>query len=162
MRCCFALISVWPSQTLSYSDYKNAILFFSILFSFAIGSFGQDKPEEITAGVQEQQAGRCGRPIKDRDPAKLDVPPGIVMGKPIKLVKPKYPKAARKQKISGQVSVHLLIDVDGIVVCAEAIDGPPELHDVSETAGLKTRYTPTTLWGQPIKVSSIITYNFVR
>lgn len=141
---------------------KNTILFFSILFSLAIGALGQDKPEETTADVQKQEAGRCGRPVKDGDPTKLDARPGLIMGSPIKLVKPKYPKAARKQKISGQVSVHLLIDVDGMVVCAEAIDGPPELHDVSEAAGLKTRYTPTTLWGQPIKVSGIITYNFVR
>lgn len=141
---------------------KNTILFFSILFLLTIGSFGQDKPEEITSGVQEQQVGRCGRPVKDRDPTKLDVRPGLIMGSPIKLVNPKYPKAARKQKISGQVTVYLTIDVDGVVVCAEAINGPPELYDVSEAAGLTTRFTPTTLWGQPIKVSGMITYNFVR
>lgn len=87
---------------------------------------------------------------------------GIINGKAIKLPKPDYPKELRKKKISGQVSVKVIIGFDGQVIFAEAVKGATELFDASVEAAKKARFAPTTLSGKPVKVSGVIIYNFVR
>ncbi len=87
---------------------------------------------------------------------------GVINGKAISLPKPKYPAEARSARVSGTVSVKVVIDEVGSVVTAKAFCGHALLHDVTQAAAMKAKFSPTTLSGQPVKVSGIITYNFVR
>jgi outer membrane biosynthesis protein TonB len=80
---------------------------------------------------------------------------------PIQLVKPDYPSAARAVRAGGKVDVDVLIDEDGNVICAVAINGHPLLRSASEKAALETKFSPTTLQGNRVKVTGIVTYNFV-
>jgi protein TonB len=86
---------------------------------------------------------------------------GVLNGKAYELPKPPYPPAARAVRASGAVSVQVLIDESGEVFMARAVDGHPLLRSASVTAACGSRFSPTRLSGHPVKVSGIITYNFV-
>lgn len=83
---------------------------------------------------------------------------GVVNGKATDLPKPIYPESARSQKISGKVEVRVTIDEQGNVISAKAISGPEELREPSEKAALESKFSPTRLEGEPVKVTVIIIY----
>jgi periplasmic protein TonB len=87
--------------------------------------------------------------------------PVILNGKALELPRPPYPPIARQMGVKGQVNVQVLIDEMGKVVSARVIDGPPLLKQVAERAAYQARFSPTKLGDQPVKVSGVITYNFV-
>jgi len=86
---------------------------------------------------------------------------GVLNGKAINLPKPPYPPVARAVRASGPVAVQVLIDEDGRVISANAVSGHPLLRGAAEQAARGARFSPTLLSGQPVKVSGVITYNFV-
>jgi TonB family protein len=86
---------------------------------------------------------------------------GVITSEALALPKPAYPQAAKIMNIHGKVSIQVLIDETGKVVSAKALDGHPLLKQVSEKAAYQARFSPTRLGEQPVKVSGVITYNFV-
>jgi TonB family protein len=88
---------------------------------------------------------------------------GVVNGKATSLPKPEYPEDARRAKASGEVKVQVLIDETGKVISAKAVSGPENLslRQAAEAAALMATFLPTLLSGQPVKVSGVISYNFV-
>ena len=86
---------------------------------------------------------------------------GVLNGKAISLPKPAYPPAARSVRAGGSVNVQVLIDEEGRVVSAHVVSGNPLLISAAESAARGARFSPTLLSGQAVKVSGIITYNFV-
>jgi protein TonB len=59
------------------------------------------------------------------------------------------------------VVVQVVIDENGRVISAQAVSGHPLLQAVSVAAARNARFSPTKLSGQPVKVTGVITYNFV-
>ena len=98
-------------------------------------------------------------PIKKAPPKTISG--GVLNGKAVSLPKPAYPAAARAVRASGAVQVQVLIDEEGRVVSASAAGGHPLLQAAAVAAARQARFSPTLLSGQPVKVSGIITYNFV-
>lgn len=94
-------------------------------------------------------------------PPPRTVSGGVMNGKATSLPKPPYPAAARAVRAGGAVSVQVLIDEQGRVVSASAVSGHPLLRAAAEGAARGARFSPTLLSGQPVKVSGVITYNFV-
>jgi len=86
---------------------------------------------------------------------------GVLNGKAVSLPKPAYPPAARAVKASGAVSVQVVIGEDGSMLSASPISGHPLLRSASRIAACSSKFPPTLLSGQPVKVSGVITYNFV-
>ena len=86
---------------------------------------------------------------------------GVLNGKALALPKPEYPEIARAAHASGTVVVQVLIDEEGYVISARAVSGHPLLQAVSVAAAREARFSPTTLSGQPVKVTGVIQYNFV-
>ncbi len=86
---------------------------------------------------------------------------GVLNGKAISKPQPGYPAAAKQEGVSGVVIVQILVDESGKVVKAEPVCGHPLLAKEAVAAALKARFTPTLLSGLPVKVSGVITYNFV-
>ncbi len=84
-----------------------------------------------------------------------------VTSKAINLVKPDYPPAAKGVRAGGAVNVKVTIDEDGNVVSAEAISGHPLLRAAAVNAALLSKFSPTVLSGEVVKVDSIIVYNFI-
>jgi TonB family protein len=85
---------------------------------------------------------------------------GLLNGRAISLPKPAYPPVARQAGASGAVTVQVLVDEDGRVISAHAVNGNPLLRGAAESAARGARFSPTMLSGQPVKVSGVITYNF--
>ena len=86
---------------------------------------------------------------------------GVLNGKAIELPKPIYPAIARDTRASGTVVVQVVIDEKGNVISAEAVSGHPLLKAVCVEAARGARFSPTKLMGRPVKVTGVITYNFV-
>ena len=86
---------------------------------------------------------------------------GVITGLAISLPKPNYPPMAKQIRLQGQVSVQVLVDETGRVVSAKALSGHPLLLVEAQRAALQARFAPTKLSDQPVKVSGVITYNFV-
>lgn len=89
------------------------------------------------------------------------LPGGVLNGKATSLPAPDYPSAARAIKATGSVSVQVLIGEDGSIITATAISGNPLLRAAAVSAAKQAKFSPTRLEGVPVKVSGIITYNFV-
>lgn len=85
---------------------------------------------------------------------------GVLNGTAISLPPPTYPEAARRLRMSGVVTVEVIVDEKGQVISAVATSGPPALKDVAVQAALKARFSPTKLTGQPVKVAGVINYKF--
>lgn len=86
---------------------------------------------------------------------------GVVNGMATQLPKPVYSAIAKAARASGMVTVQVLIDEHGKVISARALSGNPLLLRESVQAAYQARFTPTLLSQQPVKVSGVITYNFV-
>jgi protein TonB len=94
-------------------------------------------------------------------PPRAPISGGVLNGKAISLPKPAYPPIARQAHASGTVTVQVTIDENGNVISAHAVSGHPLLQAVAVAAARGARFSPTKLSGQPVKVTGIITYNFV-
>jgi protein TonB len=100
------------------------------------------------------------------EPSKPPTPkivrsPGPVNGKATYLPKPVYTAIAKAGRASGTVIVEVLIDENGKVISAHPVSGHPLLLKEAVQAAWQARFSPTTLGDQRVKVSGIITYNFV-
>ena len=87
---------------------------------------------------------------------------GVLNGKATVLPKPDYPAEARANLESGPVKIQILIDEDGKVGRAGTVDGGTTLHYAAREAACAAKFTPTTLSGRPVRVSGVLTYNFIR
>ena len=92
---------------------------------------------------------------------KAPISGGVLNGKAISLPKPPYPAIAKAAHASGTVTVQVTIDESGKVISAHAVGGHPLLQQAAVQAAYGARFTPTQLSGQPVKVTGVITYNFV-
>ena len=86
---------------------------------------------------------------------------GVLNGRAVSLPKPFYSQMARNAGASGVVVVEILIDENGVVISARAVSGHPMLRPEAAKAAYQARFSPTFLSGKPVKVSGVLTYNFV-
>jgi len=140
------------------------------------------RPESVIGPTVNDPPLPSGNPANDRDPAggsyrqvsvEAGTPPppppakkqtpqvikisGVLNGRALNLPKPAYPKLA----IQIHLSVQVLIDETGRVVSAPAVSGHPVLAPGAVSAAYQARFSPTFVGDTPVKVSGIITYNFV-
>jgi hypothetical protein len=114
-----------------------------------VGANGDAKPEG---------AAGANTPAEKRKP----IAGGVLNGKAIVLPKPEYPVDARTAGAAGSVAVQVTVDESGMVIEAKAISGHPLLQPPSVTAALQARFTPTSLMGEPVKVTGVLVFNFAR
>lgn len=103
------------------------------------------------------------KPTPSPTPKKPTAPisGGVLNGKAISKPQPPYPAIAKAARASGAVTVQIVVDETGKVISAHAVSGHPLLQQAAVQAAFQARFSPTMLSGQPVKVSGIITYNFV-
>jgi TonB family protein len=85
---------------------------------------------------------------------------GELNSKATSLPKPVYPQEARRLKVSGKVTVHVVVDENGKVISAKATDGPLPLREAAEAAARQATFAPTTKDGITVKVAGTLTYDF--
>ncbi|MDT4954625.1 MAG: Ca-activated chloride channel [Acidobacteriota bacterium] len=85
---------------------------------------------------------------------------GVLNGKAISLPKPLYPQGAKSMHVSGMVTVEVLLNEEGKVISARAVEGIISLRQAAVDAARLARFSPTMLSGQPVKVVGFINYKF--
>jgi len=87
---------------------------------------------------------------------------GVINGKAKFLARPAYPSEARSEGASGNVNVQVIVDEAGKVIWTQAVSGHPLLMFSSRDAACSSKFSKTTLGGQPVKVMGVITYLYSR
>ena len=111
---------------------------------------GQTKPGENT----EDKSSDATRTSTKKAP----ISGGVLNGKAIYLPVPEMPPG----DASGMVAVAVVVDEQGSVVDAHVVSGPPALQASAITAARLAKFSPTTLMGEAVKVSGVLTFNFTR
>jgi protein TonB len=115
----------------------------------------------ISSGPAKVEIADAPPPPPPKPTPHAPISGGVLNGKAVRLVQPPYPPIARSAHASGQVVVQVLIDENGNVVAAHATSGHPLLQAAATNAARSSKFTPTKLSGQPVKVNGVIIYNFV-
>jgi len=115
----------------------------------------------VTAPTKVSIADEPPPPAATPTPPRAPISGGVLNGKALSLPHPPYPAIARAARALGTVVVQVTIDENGGVISARAVSGHPLLQAVAVAAARQARFSPTKLSGQPVKVTGVITYNFV-
>jgi TonB family protein len=86
---------------------------------------------------------------------------GVLNAKAISKPEPAYPAIAKAAHATGLVGVQVTVDEEGNVVFAQAVSGHPLLQAAAVAAARQAKFSPTKLSGKPVRVTGILTYNFV-
>jgi hypothetical protein len=124
----------------------------------------QDRSSDLGSAAERQRIyDECVKPDRPKPEvgAGINNRDALLCGKAISLPKPSYPDEAKAQKLSGTVSVNIVIDEKRRAIWARVVEGPQLLHDVSIKAACHVRYTPMMISGRPVKAKGFVRYNFV-
>jgi TonB family protein len=86
----------------------------------------------------------------------------VVAPRPVSVVRPAYPKGARKKKIEGSVLLRATVALDGSLRDITVVSGDPILADAALEAVRQWRYQPSKVNGEPIEAQHEITVTFKR
>lgn len=92
-----------------------------------------------------------------------DAPPlplGSLHDKATQRVNPGYPPSARNLRVTGVVTVHVVVNTEGVVEAVERTNGPVLLQQAAADAARRWKFRPTLVEGQPVRVSGFISFNF--
>lgn len=121
-----------------------------------------DTKESVKMNDSDMAIGSDSSPNKQTENYNKDSDSkSAINGKAAYLPKPVYPRAARAVKATGEVQIQVVINEIGKVVYAKAVSGHPMLQAAAIKAAKEAKFSMTLLQGMPVKVSGIITYNFV-
>ncbi len=114
------------------------------------------------AAAEETEATGGGASAESPSPSDGEtVSEGALDGKAISKPEPPYPALAKAAHASGLVTVRVTIDETGHVVSAAPVSGHPLLHAAAVEAAKQARFAPTLRDGEPVRVTGVLTYNFV-
>jgi len=145
---------------------------------FEIGKFdsnpvgGGSGGRDLSSGVGPSpgglaQATPVEKPSEEQPAPRAEKKPKPIVSKgPLNgvakyLPKPIYTAAAKAVRAQGSVLVQVTIDERGNVISANAVKGHPMLVGEAEKAARNAKFSPTTLSDVPVKVTGVITYNFI-
>lgn len=93
-------------------------------------------------------------------PVSRLVTEGVPNNKLINIPKPGYPEAARRAGITGTVRVEVVVNGEGKVLLARALNGHPILQEAAVKAALQARFSPALLSGRQPTTSRVISFTF--
>ena len=111
-------------------------------------------PARATLKVTE--IGENDAPTKTAKPVEF----GVLNAKATALPKPAYTEEMKRVKARGRVTVRVVVDENGKVTSAQAVDGPLPLRAAAEEAAKQATFTPFTEGGIVVKGTGVLTYDF--
>ena len=148
---------VTGSETVSLLDRNVALPGSSVDVEVDADGSNGDAPEdatgEATDGNENAQA--------DEAADGQTISAGVLNGKAISKPQPPYPALAKAARAQGTVVIQVTVDETGSVTSAKAVSGHPLLQQAAIAAAKQAKFSPTLLSGKPVKVSGVLTYNFV-
>ncbi len=119
-----------------------------------------DVEEDADDAAPEETEG--GEPAEPATPTDGEaVSEGALDGKAVSKPQPPYPELAKAARASGLVTVRVTVDETGHVVSAAPVTGHPLLREAAVAAAKQARFAPTLRDGEPVRVTGVLTYNFV-
>jgi TonB family protein len=94
-------------------------------------------------------AGNAAKPIEG----------GLLNSKALSLPPPQLSEEAKRQKQSGKITVRVIVDENGKVVSATAMNGPAVLREAAEAAARQATFAPTTQDGITVRVTGELVYD---
>lgn len=164
LRANYLFEDVLPGKiSIGYSDNKDLVEFKK--FDLSCINKNEDKLVNFSISIIEKKStldtkGFSGIDESNQQDLKTKESSRVINGGAKNLETPKYPKSAVAANVKGSVFVRVIIDQEGNVVFAKAVEGHPLLRQASENAAVKSKFATTLLEGQPVEVSGIIVYNF--
>lgn len=90
--------------------------------------------------------------------APLEV--GALNAKATSLPKPEVTEEMKRLKAKGRITVRVIVDENGKVVSAQALNGIHVLREAAETAARQATFEPTVKDGITLRVTGTLTYDF--
>lgn len=123
------------------------------------GSVAGNGAQATTGSMVVKVEGAEEPPVRPK-PLMKPVSGGVLNGSAVEMPKPEYPEIARRARVTGTITVEVVIDETGKVISAHAASGPPLLREAAVKAAVRARFTPTKLSGQPVKITGTLNYRF--
>jgi len=92
--------------------------------------------------------------------AAVPVEVGSLISRASQTVAPTYPQTARAARMTGRVTVFLLVDEKGAVEAVRRTEGPELLRRAAEDAARRWKFRQTLIDNKPVRVSGFISFNF--
>jgi len=108
------------------------------------------------SGNASQAPAAAGGARQDGGPVSV----GSLVSKARQRSAPAYPPIARAGRISGNVTVFLVVNEKGDVESVSRADGPAQLQQAAIEAARRWKFNPTVIDGQTVRVSGYLTFNF--
>jgi TonB family protein len=113
------------------------------------------EPSQPAAGLASGLVGSASRqPVAPSSGS--DVKPATL----ISSVPPIYPQMAKTQRITGAVTIDVLIDATGHVASMAIVSGPALLQESAKDALSHWKYEPAQLHGKPVPMHMKVTIQF--
>ncbi len=112
-------------------------------------------PARATLRVTEIGEDETPSPANEAKP----IEGGLLNSKALSLPQPKLSDEAKKQKQSGKITVRVIVDQNGKVVSATAMNGPAVLRQIAEEAARQTTFAPTTHEGIVVRVTGELVFD---
>jgi TonB family protein len=87
---------------------------------------------------------------------------GALDSKAVSMPKAVLSEEAKRLKLSGRVTVKVIVDENGKVVSAVAQNGPAALREAAEAAARAATFAPMTQGGVTVRVTGTLTYDFPK
>ena len=128
---------------------------------------GRKREDSQPKRADQRQLAAVSLPLMRPEPAPpVEPPPAVVQTEaatpapapaapatPVQVVKqspPAYPQIAQRMRISGVVSLEVVVSADGNVERVKVVEGHPLLNDAAAKAVKSWGYRAATLQGQPV------------
>lgn len=85
---------------------------------------------------------------------------GPLASKAKQRVSPSYPSIARSARVTGIVTVYLVVNEKGDVEAVQRADGPPQLQQAAADAARRWKFNPTVIDGQAVRVTGYLSFKF--
>ncbi len=85
---------------------------------------------------------------------------GSLLDRATQKIAPVYPSTARAARVSGVVTVYLLVDENGAVAGVQRTNGPVMLQQAAIDAARRWKFRPLVVDGRPVRVAGYISFNF--
>ncbi|MFL6336040.1 MAG: energy transducer TonB [Pyrinomonadaceae bacterium] len=86
---------------------------------------------------------------------------GSLVGKAKSRAQPSYPTLARAARVTGSVTVFLVVNEKGEVESVIRAEGPQQLQQAAIEAARRWRFNPTVIDGQPVRVTGYLSFSFM-
>ncbi|MET0646268.1 MAG: energy transducer TonB [Pyrinomonadaceae bacterium] len=121
---------------------------------------GEPRTNAAPANAQPpaQQPDDAAAPAGRADNSPVAI--GSLAGKAKSRSTPTYPPLARTARVTGTVTVFLVVNAKGEVESVVRADGPQQLQQAAIEAARRWKFNQTVIDGQPVRVTGYLNFNF--